>query len=75
MLVASDALLGRRVQDHRGRDIGVVVEVAPRRASGFVLVGLAGRPRGRQPVVRVDLDEVGSFRDGVLRLRPVPGPN
>lgn len=76
MLIASDALLGRKVVDHAGNDVGVVLDVAaPRRQSGFVLVGPARVGSKAQPILRVDLHEVAAFRDGVLRLRPVPGSN
>lgn len=76
MMIASDDLLGRKVVDAHGADVGVVVDVGSgKRHIGFVLVGPAKVTRGPAPILRVDLDEVTAFDGGVLRLRPVPGAN
>lgn len=75
MLVAAESLLGRRVLDAAGSDVGVVVDVGTgeRWAPKFLLVG-PGRVGGKpQPIVRVEMREVVALSEDAVHLRPVPG--
>lgn len=78
MLVTSESLLGLRVLDARGQDVGVVVDVGTgeRYAPKFLIIGPvdAAAPRPH-PIVRVDMREVEELQPGALRLRPLPGGN
>jgi len=72
MLVAADALLGRKVVDARGQDVGVVVDVGTgeRWAPKFLLVN-AKRGDGKPAYVRVELREVVDVGKDVLTVRAV----
>jgi sporulation protein YlmC with PRC-barrel domain len=70
MLEAED-LLGRRVLDGAGCEVGVVLDVGTgeHRAAKFLLVGASEGER----VVRVEIRDVARLDGDALRLRPLLG--
>lgn len=71
MLVAAEALLGRKVVDAAGKPVGVVVDVGTgeRWSPKFLLVGPA-RPQPRpHPIVRVEIREVAALTEDAVQLR------
>jgi hypothetical protein len=73
MLVAAEALLGRKVVDARGQDVGVVVDVGTgeRWAPKFLLVNAPPRADGKPAYVRVEMREVVGVSGDVLTVRAV----
>jgi hypothetical protein len=72
MLIAADALLGRKVKDEGGKDVGTVVDVGTGDfwAPKFLLV-TTPRPDGKAAYVRVEARELLDLDGEVLVVRAV----